>query len=315
MAKLRLALIAGGTSDEREVSLKGAAGVISALDPNKYEVIRYDPATDLGRIATEAADLDVAFILLHGVNGEDGTIQGFLDLLGLPYQGAGVLGSALAMDKNLAKTMYKLDGLPVAPWVMVVPGDLHDTGRIRKQLKLPYVVKPVRQGSSIGMSIVRDGDQLLAALQLALLHDSEVMVEEFIKGRELTAGVIGNTDLMALPLIEIIPDSRFDFFNYEAKYQPGASREICPALVREEIKRKAQEYALRAHRTLQLRGYSRTDMILSGDELYLLETNTIPGMTPTSLLPQAAAEAGLSFSALLDRLIELALEKPNAQKA
>ena len=164
------------------------------------------------------------------------------------------------------------------------------------------------------MSIVRDGDQLLAALQLALLHDSEVMVEEFIEGRELTAGVIGNADLMALPLIEIIPDSRFDFFNYEAKYQPGASREICPAQVSDEIKRKAQEYALRAHRIMQLRGYSRTDMILSGDELYLLETNTIPGMTPTSLLPQAAAEAGLSFSALLDRLIELALEKPDAQK-
>ena len=315
MAKLRLALIAGGTSDEREVSLKGAAGVITALDQDKYEVIRYDPATDLGRIATDAADLDVAFILLHGVNGEDGTIQGFLDLLGIPYQGAGVLGSALAMDKNLAKTMYNLDGLPVAPWVMVAPGDLQDPGRIRKQLKLPYVVKPVRQGSSIGMSIVKDGDQLLAALQLALLHDSEVMVEEFIEGRELTAGVIGNADLMALPLIEIIPDSRYDFFNYEAKYQPGASREICPAQVSDQIKHKAQGYALRAHRSLQLRGYSRTDMILSGDELYLLETNTIPGMTPTSLLPQAAAEAGLSFSALLDRLIELALEKPNTQKA
>ena len=308
MAKLRLALIAGGKSDEREVSLRGAAGVEKALDPEKYEVTRYDPATDLSRIAADADRLDAAFILLHGVYGEDGTIQGFLDLLGVPYQGAGVLGSALAMDKNLAKIMYRLAGLPVAPWVMVEPGDLADTGRITASVKLPCVVKPVRQGSSIGMTIVREAEQLLPALHLALRHDSEVMVEEYIKGRELTAGVLGNADPQALPLIEIIPDSRYDFFNYEAKYQPGASREICPAPVDEAVRKKAQDYAVRAHHALQLRGYSRTDMILSGDELYSLETNTIPGMTPTSLLPQAAAEAGLPFAALLDRLIELALE-------
>lgn len=309
MAKLRLALIAGGTSDEREVSLKGAIGVEQALDPEKYHVTRYDPATDLARIAVDAASIDAAFILLHGVHGEDGTIQGFLELLGIPYQGAGVLGSALAMDKNLAKIMYRLAGLPVAPWVMVEPGDLENAGRITTQIKLPCVVKPVRQGSSIGMTIVHQADLLAPALQLALRHDSEVMVETYIKGRELTAGVLGNDVPEALPLVEIIPDSRFDFFNYEAKYQPGASREICPAPVDETVRCKAQEYAVRAHRALQLRGYSRTDMILTGDdELYLLETNTIPGMTPTSLLPQAAAAAGLPFAALLDRLIELALE-------
>lgn len=309
MAKIRLALIAGGTSDEREVSIRGAIGVEKALDPNKYEVVRYDPATDLAQIALDADNLDVAFILLHGVHGEDGTIQGFLDLLGIPYQGSGVLGSALAMDKNLAKIMYRLNGLPVAPWVMVEPQDLVDTHRITAKVSLPCVIKPVRQGSSIGMSIVRQLDQLSAALRLALQHDSEVMVEEFIKGRELTVGVIGNAEPVPLPLIEIIPDSRFDFFDYEAKYQPGASQEICPAPVSEQVRKKAQEYAVAAHRSLQLRGYSRTDMILAGEELYLLETNTIPGMTPTSLLPQAAAEAGLPFSALLDRLIELALEK------
>ena len=310
MAKLRLALIAGGVSAEREVSLRGAAGVEQALNRDRYEVVRYDPATDLARIAADAANIDAAFILLHGVHGEDGTIQGFLDLLGIPYQGAGVLGSALAMDKNLAKVMYRLAGLPVAPWVMVEPGDLRDSGRIESAVGLPCVVKPVRQGSSIGMSIVRTLDQLPAALELALRHDGEVMVEAFLKGRELTAGVLGNSELTALPLIEIIPDSRFDFFNYEAKYQPGATREVCPAPVSEAVREKAQDYALRAHRSLQLRGYSRTDMILVGEELYLLETNTIPGMTPTSLLPQAAAEAGLPFAALLDRLIELALERP-----
>ena len=310
MAKLRLALIAGGVSAEREVSLRGAAGVEQALNRDRYEVVRYDPATDLARIAADAANIDAAFILLHGVHGEDGTIQGFLDLLGIPYQGAGVLGSALAMDKNLAKVMYRLAGLPVAPWVMVEPGDLRDSGRIESAVGLPCVVKPVRQGSSIGMSIVRTLDQLPAALALALRHDGEVMVEAFLKGRELTAGVLGNSELTALPLIEIIPDSRYDFFNYEAKYQPGATREVCPAPVSETVRKKTQDYALRAHRSLQLRGYSRTDMILVGEELYLLETNTIPGMTPTSLLPQAAAEAGLPFAALLDRLIELALERP-----
>ena len=310
MAKLRLALIAGGVSAEREVSLRGAAGVEQALNRDRYEVVRYDPATDLARIAADAANIDAAFILLHGVHGEDGTIQGFLDLLGIPYQGAGVLGSALAMDKNLAKIMYRLAGLPVAPWVMVEPGDLRDSGRIESAVGLPCVVKPVRQGSSIGMSIVRTRDQLPAALELALRHDGEVMVEAFLKGRELTAGVLGNSELTALPLIEIIPDSRFDFFNYEAKYQPGATREVCPAPVSETVRARAQDYAVRAHRSLQLRGYSRTDMILVGEELYLLETNTIPGMTPTSLLPQAAAEAGLPFVALLDRLIELALERP-----
>ena len=310
MAKLRLALIAGGVSAEREVSLRGAAGVEQALNRDRYEVVRYDPATDLARIAADAANIDAAFILLHGVHGEDGTIQGFLDLLGIPYQGAGVLGSALAMDKNLAKVMYRLAGLPVAPWVMVEPGDLRDSGRIESAVGLPCVVKPVRQGSSIGMSIVRTRDQLPAALELALRHDGEVMVEAFLKGRELTAGVLGNSELTALPLIEIIPDSRFDFFNYEAKYQPGATREVCPAPVSETVRARAQDYAVRAHRSLQLRGYSRTDMILVGEELYLLETNTIPGMTPTSLLPQAAAEARLPFGALLDRLIELALERP-----
>lgn len=308
MNRLRLALIAGGVSGEREVSLNGAKGVEKALDPDKYDVIRYDPATDLAKIAADAEKIDVAFILLHGIHGEDGTMQGFLELLGIPYQGAGVLGSALAMDKNLAKTMYRLHGLPVAEWVMASKSDIADPKRIVETLRLPVVIKPVRQGSSIGMSIVREKENLSAALQLAFEHDSEVMVEEFISGREITVGVIGNDELAALPLVEIIPAAQYEFFDYEAKYKPGATTEICPAEVDDEIRRKAQEYGLTAHQALQLRGYSRTDMIVSDNGIYVLETNTIPGMTPTSLLPQAAAEFGLSFSALLDRLIELALE-------
>ena len=309
MGRTRLALIAGGISGERKVSLKGAAGVEQALDPNRYKVIRYDPATDLAKLAAEADQIDVAFILLHGPYGEDGTMQGFLDLLGIPYQGSGVLGSALAMDKNLAKTLYRLHSLPVAAWEMATPADCKKCDRLLTALRLPLVVKPIRQGSSLGMSIVRQAEELPAALEKAFVHDSEVMVEEFMQGREITVGVLGNEELEALPLVEIIPDARFDFFDYEAKYEAGASREICPAEVSDVLREKAQQYGITAHKALKLRGYSRTDMIISGeDDIILLETNTIPGMTPTSLLPQAAAAHGLDFSALLDRLIELALE-------
>ncbi|MCW5200080.1 D-alanine--D-alanine ligase, partial [Desulfobulbus sp. F1] len=289
MNKIRLALIAGGTSGEREISLRGAAGVEQALHKNTYEVVRYDPATDLARLAADADRLDVAFILLHGIHGEDGTVQGMLELLGIPYQGSGVLGSALAMNKNLAKVMYRLHGLPVAAWEMAAREHLADPTPLLAKLALPLVVKPIRQGSSLGMSIVRQPEQLATALAKAFEHDSEVMVEEFIQGREITVGVLGNEQLTALPLVEIIPDSRYDFFDYEAKYTPGATREVCPAQVDESIRDKAQDYGIRAHKALQLRGYSRTDMIVRADgEIFLLETNTIPGMTPTSLLPQAA---------------------------
>jgi D-alanine-D-alanine ligase len=310
MSKIRLALLAGGTSGEREISLKGAAGVEQALNKDKYEVLRYDPATDLARLAADADRLDAAFILLHGLHGEDGTVQGMLDLLGIPYQGSGVLGSALAMDKHLAKTMYKLHGLPVAAWEMATKADIDNPLPLLAKLALPVVVKPVRQGSSLGMSIVRQAELLAPALAKAFAHDSQVMVEEFIQGREITVGVLGNAELTALPLVEVIPDSRYDFFDYEAKYTPGATREVCPAEVEDAIRDKAQEYGLQAHKALQLRGCSRTDMIIREDGgIFLLETNTIPGMTPTSLLPQAAAQAGLDFSALLDRLIELAMER------
>jgi D-alanine-D-alanine ligase len=308
-AKLKVALLAGGKSGEREVSLKGAEGVQQALDRNRYEVRRYDPATDLAKLATEAEEIDVAFILLHGRFGEDGTVQGFLDLLGIPYQGAGVLGSALAMDKNIAKIMYRQVGLSVPDWEMVGPGFDEPDGLVAR-LGLPLVIKPLRQGSSLGMSIVDSMAELKVGLGKAFEFDDRVMVEKFIAGREITGGVLGNgDDLTALPLVEIIPDRKFRFFDYEAKYQPGASREVCPADLDEATTHLAQNYALTAHRALQLEVYSRTDMIVAADGIYVLETNTIPGMTPTSLLPQAAKAYGLDFPAFLDRLLELALQK------
>lgn len=308
--KICVALLAGGASGEREVSLAGAAGFVEAIDQDKYELRRYDPKTDLCKLAKDAARIDVAFILLHGVHGEDGTVQGFLDLLGIPYQGSGVLGSALAMDKNMAKILYRFNALPVADWEMALPEDIVNSERLLKTLNFPLVVKPIREGSSLGMSVAKTVKELQQGIRLAYEHDSEVMVEQFVTGREITVGVIGNKELTPLPLIEIIPGEEYLFFDYTAKYKEGATSEICPAEVGESVATLAQEYAVTAHRVLQLQGYSRTDMMLTPDgSLYLLETNTIPGMTPTSLLPQAAAEAGLSFTQLIDKLLQLALEE------
>ncbi|MEW6426969.1 MAG: D-alanine--D-alanine ligase [Thermodesulfobacteriota bacterium] len=309
MAKIRLALIAGGRSGEREVSLKGAQGVRAALDTEKYAITTFDPATDIARLAAAAGEIDVAFILLHGPFGEDGTVQGLLDLLSIPYQGSGVLGSAMAMDKHIAKIMYRQAGIRVPDWRMVEDGSEATVRSLVAELGLPLVIKPVGQGSSLGMSIPRSEAACAEGLQRALAFGGRVMVERFIAGREITCGVLGNRELTALPLVEIVPGDGFEFFDYQAKYTPGASREICPAPLDPAISAKAQEYGLAAHRALQLRGYSRTDMIVAADgTIYVLETNTIPGMTPTSLLPQAAAAHGLPFPALLDRLIELAME-------
>ncbi len=307
--KLNVALLAGGRSGEREVSLMGAAGVEKALDSEKFNVTRYDPLTDLEKIAADAGTIDFAFILLHGLWGEDGTVQGYLDLLDIPYQGAGVLGSALAMDKNLAKELYRLNGLPVAAWRIVKNENDYPEDELISSLGLPLVIKPVCDGSSLGMTIVKSKAELREAIQTALKNGDRAMVERFIGGREITVGVLGNDEPVALPLIEIIPGDDFTFFDYTAKYKPGATKEICPAEVDEELTAKAQEYGIVAHRALQLRGYSRTDMIISeAGEIFILETNTIPGMTPTSLFPQAADEYGLDFPALLEKLIELGLE-------
>ena len=307
--RLNVALLAGGRSGEREVSLMGAAGVEKALDREKFNVTRYDPLTDLEKIATDAESIDFAFILLHGLWGEDGTVQGYLDLLDIPYQGAGVLGSALAMDKNLAKELYRLNGLPVAAWRVVKSPSDYSTDELVSALGLPLVIKPVCDGSSLGMTIVENQAELNEAILKALQNGERAMVERYIHGREITVGVLGNDDPVALPLIEIIPGDEFTFFDYTAKYQPGATKEICPAEVDAEIAAKAQEYGIIAHGALQLQGYSRTDMIISeAGEIFILETNTIPGMTPTSLFPQAADEYGLDFSALLEKLIELGLE-------
>ncbi len=311
MKKLTLALIAGGISSEREVSLNSGNQVYEALDKEKYDIRRYDPKTDLNRLVADADQIDAALIILHGPYGEDGTVQGLLDLLDIPYQGSGVLGSALAMNKLVSKQLYEKAGLPVPPYVVVHKGSPGEAVSIEQRLGLPLVVKPVAAGSSIGMSIVQNTPDLPPALDRAFEHNDTVIVEAYIKGTELTCGVLGNDSLEALPVIEIIPDAEHDFFDYEAKYTAGITREICPARISDTLTETAQTYAKMAHQALYCEGYSRTDIMLKETEMFILETNTIPGMTKTSLLPQAAEAAGYPFSVLLDRLIELGIEAHN----
>jgi D-alanine-D-alanine ligase len=212
------------------------------------------------------------------------------------------------MNKVASKRLYEKSGLRVPPYMIFKRNDTINPDECVKQLGLPLVVKPVGSGSSVGISIIKSIDLLKDAMGKAFNEDEEILIEAYIKGIELTGGVIGNDKLAALPIVEIIPDESHDFFDYDAKYTAGVTQEICPARIDEAMTEKAQSCAKAAHQAIFCKGYSRTDMILSDQEIYVLETNTIPGMTPTSLLPQAAEAAGISFSNLLDRLIELSLE-------
>jgi D-alanine-D-alanine ligase len=253
-------------------------------------------------------EIDIAFVLLHGRMGEDGSIQGMLKILGIPFVGSDVLASAMSLNKKIAKSIYRASGLMVAKDVILEKKDKYSAEAIIQRLGEKVVVKPVCEGSSIGTSICNGEKELLRGIELAFSHDTEVMVEEYLEGREVTCGIMGNRDLVALPLVEIIPGSDHSFFDYRAKYTPGATREICPAQIPDSLAKKAQDVAKRAHRGLQCRVWSRTDMIIKGDDIYVLETNTIPGMTETSLFPLSAKQAGISMPQLLERLIDLSLE-------
>jgi len=308
MGKRRVALIAGGWSREREISLKSGEFVYKSLDKGKYQVRRYDPSTELVRLIGDSRDIDIALIVLHGKKGEDGSIQGLLDLLDIPYVGSGVLASALAMNKPVSKELFRSAGLNVPKEILVSKDQDIDPAQILSVLGKPVVIKPVAEGSSIGLNICHTGEAITKAMRDTFAMSSELMVEEYIKGREVSCGVLGAKEPEALPVIEIIPQEKHHFFSYTAKYVPGASREICPARLPSHVCEKVQAFAIKAHCLLRCRHFSRSDMIVTGNDVYLLETNTLPGMTENSLFPLAARTAGLSFSSLLDRLIELAVE-------
>jgi len=329
--KLKVAVLMGGTSAEREVSLSTGRQILNALDPDRYTVYALDTASGqkflppgvtqplgLLRAADGGAEItalpqlpqaapserpDVVFIALHGRGGEDGTVQGMLEVLGLRYTGSGVLASALAMDKAMCKRVLTAAGVLMPQDVTLRRGEMPAAGNVA----LPCIVKPNAQGSTIGMTIVREAAELEGAIRTAFEHDDTALVEQFITGTEITVPVLGNGDLEILPIVEIVPKG--GFYDYEAKYTAGATDEIVPARIPDAAAAGARRVAELCHRTLGCRGMSRTDMIVTaGGEIYTLEVNTIPGMTPTSLLPRSAQAAGYGFGQLLDRLIGFALE-------
>ncbi|MGE5230276.1 MAG: D-alanine--D-alanine ligase family protein [Deltaproteobacteria bacterium] len=330
---MRVTVLTGGTSSERDVALASAVQVVAALRARGHEVAVVDTARGYipeaeeasalaGTVGTEPpplADLralergvllsglgnipvvrkaDVLFLALHGGRGEDGTIQGLLEVIGVPYTGSGRLGSAMAMHKDVSKRLFRFAGVPTADWIMS-PFTAADVAR---RLDWPVVVKPSKEGSTVGLSVVKHERDLEAAVALARRYDDEVMVERFVPGRELTVGILEGR---ALAPGEIIP--RHEIFDYECKYTPGMSDEIFPADLPAAVAAECARLALLAHHALKLGGYSRVDFRLTpSGEIFCLEVNTLPGMTATSLLPQAARAVGIDFPELCDRICRIA---------
>jgi D-alanine-D-alanine ligase len=333
---MRVTVLTGGTSAERDVAIASAVQVVRALRGRGHTVSVVDTARGLIPLADEPKllsgevgaappsneelialergvllsglgnipairDADVLFLALHGGRGEDGTLQAVLEVVGIPYTGSGPLGSALAMDKDVAKHLFRRAGAPTADWLMT-PATAEDAGRA---LGWPLIVKPSKQGSTVGLSKVAAPADFDAAIALAARYDDEVMIEAYVPGRELTVGVL---DGKALAVGEIIP--RHEIFDYECKYSPGMAQEIFPADLPAETAAAAQRLALVVHQALKLGGYSRVDFRLTpAGEMVCLEVNTLPGMTATSLLPQSAGAAGIEFGDLCERICRAAVRR------
>lgn len=297
----KVAVVMGGSSTEREISIATGTGVMRALESLEY------PARSLdfdARFVDNVRDIapDVVFIALHGAGGEDGTIQGVLEWLGLPYTGSGVLGCAVAMDKHLTKKLLSAEGLPTPAWDVydLVGGSLP---LLPGSLNLPIVVKPRNEGSSSGVTVVKTHEQWTQAMIALASRIADVLAEEYVSGREFSCGILGDE---ALPVVEVVASD--DFYSYDAKYSPGGSRHYCPAPIDPELAARIQMLALTVHRLVGLRDYSRSDFIVSKEgRPYILEVNALPGLTPASLIPDEAAAAGISYEALIDRLIGYAL--------
>lgn len=301
---MNVILIAGGWSDERDVSLSGARKIHAALDELGHDVTVFDPAEDFKRLLSVAKEADFAFINLHGTPGEDGLIQAILDKAGCPYQGAGAAASYLALNKAASKEIFEDQGILTPAWQIVTPVQGRDT---ELQLELPVFVKPNKGGSSLGMSLVRTLEDFPKALDKVFAMCQSALVESYIPGVELTCGILGEDPL---PLVMITPKGDSDFFDYENKYDEDGAEEICPAPVDDAITRLIQQDMVTANTALGLTGYCRGDFILGEDgKAYLLEVNTLPGMTPTSLLPRSAANAGYTFAELIAELIRLGMNE------
>ena len=343
---MNIVVLCGGVSSERDVSLSSGTGVAAALRSLGHRVLLLDlylgrpgplgdPETVFGdgsgtgggqRVGERSPDLaavkalrpdargllgpnvaelcmaaDLVFMALHGAEGENGKVQGFLDLCGVKYTGTGALGAALAMDKSVSKALFRATGIPTPQGLLLRRGE-----PVPELPWLPCVVKPCSGGSSVGTSVVRRREELLPALDLAFACEDCVLVEEFVSGRELTVGVM---DGRALPPVEVVP--RGGFYDYASKYQPGATEDLCPAPVGERLTRRAQELAVRVGEALHLEVYYRVDLLwdTAADRLFCLEANTLPGMTPTSLVPMMAAAEGMSYGELCETIMKVSLKK------
>lgn len=314
----RIGVLMGGTSAEREVSLKSGAAVFRALQDLGYDAVSIDAGPDIcDRLRREK--IEAAFLVLHGGHGENGAVQGLLEVLGIPYTGSGVLASALAMDKETTKKVFLYHGVPVPPFRVLtgsecgVPGD--GSGKEEKDslhiahclslidFPMPWVVKPATEGSSIGVNIVREADDVNQALMNAFRFGGRVVIEKYLEGKEVQVGVLNNT---VLGSVEVRPKT--EFYSYEAKYTPGLTEYILPPEVERGILDEAEKAALRAHKSLGCRGATRVDLIIDRDgRPYVLEVNTIPGMTETSLLPKIARQSGLDFPSLIEEILKEAV--------
>jgi D-alanine-D-alanine ligase len=337
----------GGTSSERDVSLASGLRIAEALRTRGHEVQVIDTArgpvtqsdeqrmlasgvvkqrppspSELARMSAESVadtaarlpargDCDVAFLALHGGRGEDGTIQALLDLAGVAYTGSGHLPSALAMDKDLSKHLFRAHGVGTADWLMATERESPpDESIVERALGWPVIVKPSKQGSTVGLSIVKEPSALRAAIADAFEHDDEVMIEQFVAGRELTVGILGGE---ALPVGEIIP--KHEIYDYECKYTAGMADELFPAPLTAAQTAAVQDEARRAFAALKLGGCARIDFRMNDEgAFFCLEANTLPGMTATSLIPQAAAAAGMPFPELCERIAELAVSAQRASR-
>ncbi|EHL0672271.1 D-alanine--D-alanine ligase [Escherichia coli] len=302
----KIAVLLGGTSAEREVSLNSGAAVLAGLREGGIDAYPVDPK-EVDVTQLKSMGFQKVFIALHGRGGEDGTLQGMLELMGLPYTGSGVMASALSMDKLRSKLLWQGAGLLVAPWVALTRAEF-EKGLSDKQLAeisalgLPVIVKPSREGSSVGMSKVVAENALQDALRLAFQHDEEVLIEKWLSGPEFTVAILGEE---ILPSIRIQPSGTF--YDYEAKYLSDETQYFCPASLEASQEANLQALVLKAWTTLGCKGWGRIDVMLDSDgQFYLLEANTSPGMTSHSLVPMAARQAGMSFSQLVVRILELA---------
>lgn len=327
MKKLKVVVLMGGKSSEHEISILSGQQVVSQINKKKYDVLPVviskkgqwqltsvsdvmalnNPIINKGTAeeivlvdkkeievqSISKKDVDLFFIAMHGPNGEDGTIQGMLELTGIPYTGSGVLASALGMDKEMFKKMMVANNIRV-------PND---------SAKFPCFVKPCDQGSSVGASIAKNNKELKASIDLARKFAGNVLVEEYIRGKEVTCAILGNDNPVALPVIEIVP-LKGTFFDYESKYTESGSKEIVPARISSAMTKKIQKIAIKVFKVLKCKGFGRVDFILKDNqEPVVLEINTIPGLTPMSLLPKAAKAAGIEYSDLIDKIINYAIEK------